>query len=139
MCTKIVYNKSINTNSKGDYDMLDKKEKEYFQTKQGFVPPGVMVAENFGEEFQKTISSYHHQIWGEGVIPLKYRYMIAFATAIFDDNEQRAKLEMRKAIDCGATKAELLEVIKQQIWMKGAPTILQVAPLIQIINKKFPE
>lgn len=119
--------------------MIDQKDKEYYEEKQGFVPPGVMVAQNFGKEFQETISAYHHQIWGEGVIPLKYRYMIALATAIFDDNEQRAKLEMRKAIQEGATKAELLEVIQQQIWMKGAPTILQVAALVQIINKKFPE
>lgn len=117
--------------------MLIKKEKELFQEEIGFVPPGVMLADNFGQEFQNTISSYHHQIWGEGVIPLKYRYMIALATAIFEDNEQRAKLEMRKAIREGATKEELLEVIKQQIWMKGSPTILQVAPLIQIINKTF--
>lgn len=119
--------------------MLDKKEKELFQEEIGFVPPGVMVAENLGEEFQQTIAGYHHQIWGKGVIPLKYRYMIALATAIFENNEQRSKLEMRKAMNEGATREELLEVIKQQIWMKGAPTILQVAPLIQIINKKLPK
>lgn len=118
--------------------MIDKKEKELFQEEIGFVPPGIMLAEAFGEDFQQTIASYHHKIWGEGVIPLKYRYMIALATAIFENNEQRAKLEMRKAIKEGASREELLEVIKQQIWMKGSPTILQVAPLIQIINKKFP-
>lgn len=119
--------------------MLDKKEKELFQEEIGFVPPGVMVAENFGKEFQETIANYHHLIWGQGVIPMKYKYLIAFATAVFEGNEQRAKLEMRKGIQEGATKAELLEVIQQQIWMRGAPTIVKVAPLIQIINKKFPE
>lgn len=96
-----------------------------------------MVSGQFGEKFQNTISDYHHQIWQGGVIPLKYRYMIALATAIFDNNEQRAKLELRKAIQEGASKEELLEVIQQQIWMKGAPTILQVAPLLQIIDKNF--
>lgn len=117
--------------------MLDNKEKELFKEEIGFVPPGVMVADNFGEEFQQTIASYHHQIWGEGVIPLKYRYLIALATAIFDENEKRARLEMTKAIKEGASKEEILEVIKQQIWMKGAPTIVQVAPLIEMLNKKF--
>lgn len=117
--------------------MLDKKDKKMFKEEVGFVPPGVMIAENVGEEFQKTIADYHHQIWGEGVIPLKYRYLIAFATAIFDNNERRAKLEMVKAIKEGATKDELFEVIKQQIWMKGAPTMVQVAPLVEMINKKF--
>ncbi len=117
--------------------MLDKKDKALFKEEIGFVPPGVMIAENFGKEFQETIAGYHHQIWGEGVIPLKYRYLIAFATAIFDNNEKRAKLEMVKAIKEGATKEELIEVIKQQIWMKGAPTMVQVAPLIEAINKRF--
>lgn len=117
--------------------MLNSKDKEVFQEEIGFVPPGVMVAQHFGEEFQQTIANYHHQIWQGGVIPLKYRYMIALATAIFENNEQRAKLELRKAIKEGATKEELLEVIQQQIWMKGAPTILQVAPLLQMIEKKF--
>lgn len=119
--------------------MLKNKDKELFQEEIGFVPPGVMVSENLGESFQDMIASYHHEIWGPGVIPLKYRYMIALATAIFDDNEQRAKLELRKAIQEGATREELLEVIKQQIWMKGSPTLLQVAPLVQIINKKLPK
>ncbi len=44
---------------------------------------------------------------------------------------------MVKAIKEGATKEELIEVIKQQIWMKGAPTMVQVAPLIEAINKRF--
>lgn len=117
--------------------MLNNNDKEIFKEEIGFIPPGVMVAENFGEDFQELIASYHHKIWGEGVIPLKYRYMIALATAIFDNNETRAKLELKKAINEGASKEELLEVIKQQIWMKGSPTIVQVAPLIEMINKKF--
>ena len=117
--------------------MLNNKDKDIFKEEIGFVPPGVMIADNFGEEFQKSIAEYHHQIWGEGVIPLKYRYMIALATAIFDNNEKRARLEMTKAIKEGATREELLEVIKQQIWMKGAPTIVQVAPLIEMLNKKL--
>lgn len=117
---------------------MDKnKMKNEFKKEIGFVPPGVMVAEELGEEFQSIIGNYHHQIWSEGVIPLKYRYMIALATAIFDDNEARARLEMNKAIKYGATKEELLEVFKQQVWMKGAPTLVQIAPLVKILNKKF--
>lgn len=111
--------------------------KEQFKDEIGFVPPGVMVSEALGEDLQEVIASYHHIVWGDGVIPLKYRYMIALATAIFDKNERRAKLEIRKAIDNGATKEELFEVIKQQVWMKGAPTLVQVAPLIKYIEQSF--
>lgn len=119
--------------------MLDEKKKKEFQEEIGFVPPGVMVAQNFGDDFQNMIAEYHHQVWGEGVIPLKYRYMIALATAIFDDNSTRAKLELTKAIKHGATKEELTEVLLQQVWMKGAPTMVQIAPLFEMIKKKFPE
>lgn len=117
--------------------MEKNKMKEDFKKEIGWVPPGIMVAEQLGPEFQETLAQYHHQIWGEGVIPLKYRYMIALATAIFDNNPTRAKLELNKAIKNGATKEELLEVIKQQVWMKGAPTLVEVAPLVEMINKKF--
>lgn len=119
--------------------MLDEKKKKEFKDEIGFVPPGVMVAQNFGKEFQDMIADYHHMIWGEGVIPLKYRYMIALATAIFDDNEKRAQLELTKAINHGATRQELIEVLMQQVWMKGAPTMVQIAPLLNVINKKLPE
>lgn len=111
--------------------------KKSFKKEIGFVPPGVMVAEELGPEFQSIIGNYHHEIWAEGIIPLKYRYMIALATAIFDNNDARARLEMNKAIKYGATKEELIEVFKQQVWMKGAPTLVQISPLIKILNKKF--
>ncbi|MTI48713.1 carboxymuconolactone decarboxylase family protein [Sporosalibacterium faouarense] len=117
---------------------MDKdKMREDFKKEIGFVPPGVMVSEAFGENFQKIISEYHHEIWEGGVIPLKYRYLIALATAIFDNNETRAKLEMNKAIKYGANKEEIIEVLKQQVWMKGAPTLVQIAPLIKYMESKF--
>ncbi len=71
------------------------------------------------------------------MIPLKYRYLIALATAVFDENETRAKLEMNKAIKYGASREEIIEVLKQQVWMKGAPTLVQIAPLIKYMESKF--
>lgn len=114
-----------------------KKLEEEFKEEIGFVPPGIMVSQNFGDDFQKIISEYHHEIWGKGVIPLKYRYLIALATAVFDENETRAKLEMGKAIKNGANKEEILEVLKQQVWMKGAPTLVQIAPLVKYMESKL--
>ncbi|MTI71015.1 MAG: carboxymuconolactone decarboxylase family protein [Firmicutes bacterium] len=112
---------------------MDKKD---FKKEIGFVPPGVMVSESFGDNFQDILSKYHHEIWSEGVIPLKYRYLIALATAVFDKNETRAKLEMNKALKYGANKEEIIEVLKQQVWMKGAPTLVQIAPLIKYLENK---
>lgn len=113
------------------------ERKKHIKEEIGFLPPGLMVADRFGEDFQNILNDYHEQIWGDSVIPHKYRYLIATATAIFDKNDKRAKLEITKAIRHGATKDELFEVIKQQIWMLGAPTLVQVAPLLKYIEEKF--
>ena len=117
---------------------MDKKKlQDEFKEEIGFIPPGVMVSQNFGESFQEILSNYHHEIWRDGVIPLKYRYLIALATSVFEENETRGVLEMNKAIKYGATREEILEVLKQQVWMKGAPTLVKIAPLIKYMDSKF--
>lgn len=117
---------------------MDKRIRETFKSELGFTPPGIMVADHFGEAFSRRLADYHHDVWSEdGPIPLKYRYLIALATAVFDENEKRARLELSKAMKTGATRAEILEVLKQQVWMKGAPTLVWIAPLIDMMDKKL--
>lgn len=116
----------------------DKKSLKDIKENLGFIPPGIMVSKKLGEDFENIIEQYHEEIWEkESPIPIKYRYFMAIATAIFEKNEKRARLEIKKAIDVGANKEELLDVIKQQIWMKGAPMLVFVAPLVKFIEKKL--
>ena len=115
---------------------MREQDRKEFKDKVGYVPPGIIFSEYFGEAFQERIMDYHREIWGEGVIPLKYRYLIALATAIVDQNETRAKFELIKALNHGATREEVLEVFKQQIWMKGTPTAVQMAPLFKLLDEK---
>lgn len=105
-----------------------------FKKQFGFVPPCSMGAGDLGEDMQKIISEYHHIIWGEGVIPLKYRYLMALATAVYGDDDVRAKLELLKALNHGATREEVIEVFRQQMWMKGAHTIVKLSPLIKFMD-----
>jgi 4-carboxymuconolactone decarboxylase len=111
--------------------------KEKFKEELGFIPPGVMAGEELGEDLQEIISDYHDIVWRDEVIPLKYKYLIALSTAIFDDHEKRAKLELRKAVKEGATKAEVVEVLRQVVWLKGAPTLVRIAPIIRFMNQQF--
>jgi alkylhydroperoxidase/carboxymuconolactone decarboxylase family protein YurZ len=115
---------------------MTEQDKKELKEKIGYVPPGIILSDYFGETFQNRIMEYHKDIWGEGVIPLKYRYLIALATAIVDHNETRAKFELIKALKHGANREEVLEVFKQQIWMKGTPTVVQMAPLFKLLDEK---
>lgn len=117
---------------------VDKQEmKDKFREELGFIPPGIMSGEKLGEDFQKLISDYHDIVWRDEVIPLKYKYLIALSTAVFDDHEARAKLELKKAVKEGATKEEVIEVLRQVVWLKGAPTLVKLAPIISFMNKLF--
>jgi len=111
------------------------KMREIFKEQFGFLPPCNVGAGELGEEMEAIISQYHHLIWGEGVIPLKYRYLIALATAVYGEDEARAKLELLKAIKYGATREEVIEVLRQQVWMRGAPLIVKIIPLLKFMDK----
>lgn len=130
------YDKTIENNLKGELMMKD-QDKKMFKEEIGWVPPGVKLAEHFGEAFQNRLADYHHEIWGESEIPLKYRYLIALATAIATGHEKRSVLELRKAINAGATKAEVIDTLKQQVWMFGSPTLVSIAPLFEMIEKSY--
>ncbi len=114
-------------------------DKDRFKAEIGWIPPGVKLSECFGEAFQERLSDYHHEIWGASEMPLKYRYLMALATAIATNHDKRMVLEMRKAINAGATKGEIIDTLKQQVWMFGSPTLVSIAPLIEMLNKSFDE
>ncbi|GAB6137803.1 carboxymuconolactone decarboxylase family protein [Halanaerobaculum tunisiense] len=119
-------------------EKFDKEEmKEKFKEELGFIPPGIMSGEALGEDFQELISDYHDLVWRDEVIPLKYKYLIALSSAVFGGNEKRAKLELNKAVQKGATKEEIIEVLRQVVWLRGAPTLVKIAPIISFMNKLF--
>ncbi|MCK4261297.1 MAG: carboxymuconolactone decarboxylase family protein [Halanaerobiales bacterium] len=97
------------------------------------------IREKLGEDVQNLLADYHHLIWRDDVIPLKYKYLIALASAIFDDHEVRTILELKKAVANGATRVEVLEVLRQIVWLKGAPTLVKLAPVIKYLDKHLPE
>jgi 4-carboxymuconolactone decarboxylase len=109
--------------------------RQIFKDQFGFFPPCNVGANELGEDMGDLISQYHHLIWGEGVIPIKYRYLMALATAVYSEDDTRAKLELLKAVRNGATKEEIVEVFRQQVWMRGAPLIVKIVPLLKFLDK----
>lgn len=109
--------------------------RQIFKEQFGFFPPCNVGANELGEDMGDLISQYHHLIWGEGVIPIKYRYLMALATAVYSEDDTRAKLELLKAVRNGATKEEIVEVLRQQVWMRGAPLIVKIVPLLKFLDK----
>ena len=117
---------------------MDKTIQNEFKREMGFTPPGIMVSDKFGQDFSRLMTDFHHSVWSdEDAIPIKYRHLMSLATAVYGNDEKRSRLEIVKAINQGATMEEFLDVFKQQVWIKGAPTLVQIAPLIEMLEIKL--
>lgn len=104
----------------------------------GKVCPGVNVAGKLGPGFDAIIQAYHARIWASGgTIPLKYKCLMALATAVTGREKPRALLETAKALDHGATAEEIRETLELAAWLGGSPLLLEVAaPVLRLVEKR---
>ena len=101
--------------------------------------PGVSLADRLAPEFGRLIADYHGRIWGrEGAIPLKYKYLMALATAVTGREPQRALLEANKAIVHGATADAIRETLELAVWLGGSPLLLEiVGPVLRFLEARL--
>jgi len=101
--------------------------------------PGVSMADRLAPEFGRLIADYHGRIWGrEGAIPLKYKYLMALATAVTGRERERALLEANKAILHGATAEEIRETLELAVWLGGSPLLLEiVGPVLRFVEARL--
>ncbi|GEM_PF-590944 len=102
-------------------------EKEVYE-ELGFIPPAFKIAERMGEDFQEVIVNYYKIMYGGDVIPLKYKYLMAIATGIMDEHKGKVMIDTKKALKYGATREEILEVLRMTVWWKGAPALVKIIP-----------
>jgi len=101
--------------------------------------PGLTLAGQLDPAFRELLATYHHRIWGgEGTIPLKYKYLMALATAVTGREPQRAVLEANKALASGATAEEIRETLELCVWLGGSPLLVEVAgPVLRFVEKRL--
>lgn len=115
---------------------VEEIEKEVHQ-ELGFTPPAFKIAEKMGADFQGVIANYYNIIYKGDVIPLKYKYLIAIATGVMDEHKAKVMIDTKKALKYGATKEEILEVLKMTVWWKGAPALVKIVPdVLKYLDKK---
>ena len=100
--------------------------------------PGITTAERLGPEFGDFIAAYHTRIWGGGgAIPLKYKYLMALATAVTGRERERAILEARKALAYGATRDQIRETLELAVWLGGSPLLMEVVGhVLRFVDKQ---
>ena len=107
------------------------------EEKLGFTPPAFKTAEQLGDDFKEVIGDYYQIIYKEDVIPLKYKYLMAIATGIMAEHKPKVMIDTKKALQFGATKEEIIEVLRMCVWWKGAPTLVKIVPdVLNYLNKK---
>ena len=107
------------------------------QEKLGFTPPAFKFAERLGEDFKNVIADYYRVIYNDDVIPLKYKYLMAIATGIMTEHRPKVMTDTKKALKYGATREEIIEVLRMCVWWKGAPTLVKLVPdVLNYLDKK---
>jgi len=99
--------------------------------------PGLAIAEGVDPGLADVLRRYHRRVWGgEGAIPLKYKYLMALATAVAGREKQRALLETRKALAHGATAEEVRETLALGVWLAGSPRLVDVVgPVVRMLER----
>jgi 4-carboxymuconolactone decarboxylase len=99
--------------------------------------PGLSIADAVDPGLAEVLRRYHQHVWGgEGVLPLKYKYLMALATAVTGREKQRALLETRKALAHGATAAEVRETLALGLWLAGSPRLVDVVgPVVRMLDR----
>ncbi|MFW5996185.1 MAG: carboxymuconolactone decarboxylase family protein [Halanaerobiaceae bacterium] len=106
----------------------------------GLIPPAFKIAEKLGDDFKDVIGDYYEIIYTDDVLPLKYKYLMAIATAIMAEHKPKAMVDTKKALKYGATPREVKEVLRMTIWWCGAPTMVKIVPdILQYLEKKEEE
>jgi len=100
--------------------------------------PGLAMAARLDAGFRDLLAAYHRRIWGGGTIPLKYKYLMALATAVTGREKERALLEANKALRCGATADEIRETLEMCVWLGGSPLLVEmVGPVMRFVAKRL--
>lgn len=81
----------------------------------------------FGHLFTKTM--------GEGVLSVKHKELIALAIAVSVQCEPCMFLHVKKCLDAGATKEEILEACGVSVLMSGGPAYTHVPMVINAIEE----
>ncbi len=111
-------------------------EKEVYE-ELGFIPPAFKIAEKLGEDFHEVIANYYKIMYAGDVIPLKYKYLMAIATGVMDEHKEKVMIDTKKALKYGASKEEVIEVLRMTVWWKGAPALVKIVPdVLKYLDKK---
>ena len=85
----------------------------------------------------EVIGDYYQIIYTEEVIPLKYKALMAIATGLMADHNSKVMIDTKKALEFGANKEEIIEVLRMCIWCNGAPQMMKIVPeVLNYLEKK---
>ncbi len=103
----------------------------------GFTPPAFKIAQKLGDDFMNVIGDYYRIIYTDDVIPLKYKYLMAIATGIMAEHKSKVMVDTKKALQFGATREEIIEVLRMCVWWNGAPQMMKIIPdVLSYLDKK---
>ncbi|MCK5092903.1 MAG: carboxymuconolactone decarboxylase family protein, partial [Gammaproteobacteria bacterium] len=80
-------------------------------------------------------SSWHEFSLGKGSIKAQQRELIALAISIIKQHKKNICFHIEKALDDGASKEEIFEVVPLTLLMDGAPALSQIPRIVKTLEE----
>lgn len=104
------------------------------------VPRCLSDIKNIDPEFAKTNAMCWKHVWNnqENIIPRKYKYLMAFCSAVGSGRLPQAARELTKAYGEGASYEEIVEALDMLVWNMGVPYFtseFKTSPAMKVFNR----
>jgi alkylhydroperoxidase/carboxymuconolactone decarboxylase family protein YurZ len=118
---------------------MDNEVKEIMESyikQRGAAPPYVEVMAEMEPEILKEWYKMRKKIFEKGVIPRKYKELIVMAMCCARLYQLGAEGHMKAALECGATKEEIFEVMLLAIPGAGIPAFSTSVRAFKSLDKE---
>ena len=120
---------------KGEHRDLDHKELlESMSEKLGFTP---QILEILGDLDSESVMKYNRcnkKILSDGALPAKTKILVALAVVASKQCERCCAVQMKSALNNGATKEEILELMDVIFITSGAPAVAACRDALKLLK-----
>jgi len=85
-------------------------------------------------DLARGYGNFYHTLMKQGALSAREKELIALAIALASQCTQCLYWHLRKALDVGATREQILEAAGVAVMMRGGPAFTQVPELIKALN-----
>ncbi|RZN62864.1 carboxymuconolactone decarboxylase family protein [Methanonatronarchaeum sp. AMET6-2] len=105
------------------------------EEKTGFLPQILRIIEDVDPKHLKRYNMCNNKILTDGALPAKTKILVALAVVASKQCEPCTKAQMKSALNNGATKEEIMELMEVIFITAGAPAVAACKDALKLLKE----